>query len=251
MAAHMNPPPVGSQVPLDRERSGHANSPSSMQYGKYFFKCYYRIGSGSRDFMTLSWTHGQHQGPVEFMPCANRLEGGQFGGSFSFLSSTHFVQAKVNGNCFDPQENEAVVRRYIRQLEPLARTCSGAAAPAPTATPTPSTSGCSLQGAWYQFGSGTVEFTGNEHELRGTLAHGHTWDWVKTLEYKNGEHIFTVRKSGHCTYEGTMKFRWPTDPPAWFPVQLAVSGDSLEIKFLQEPKTTLYSFKGTYERVSR
>jgi beta-lactam-binding protein with PASTA domain len=134
-----NAPPVGSRLPLDRQKSGYNHSPGAVQYGRYSFECYYRIEPYSKNFMFIRWEHGQYQGPGYPVPCQDRREGGRFGGNYSFYSPTHHVEAMLNGNCFNAQENEATARSLIRQTEPFARPCAGAVVQPPTPVPPPPT----------------------------------------------------------------------------------------------------------------
>jgi len=134
-----NPPSVGSQLPLDRARSGYKRSTSSEQYGRPSFECYYRIEPYSKNFLFIRWTHVDYQGMGPMMSCESRTEGGRFGGNYSFYSRNHWVEAMLNGNCFNAQENEAISRRLIKQTEPFAKSCSGAGQPPPTWAPPPPT----------------------------------------------------------------------------------------------------------------
>jgi len=73
------------------------------------------------------------------MSCESRTEGGRFGGNYMFYSPTHHVEAMLNGNCFNAQENEGVARSLIRQTEPFAWPCAGVVRPRPTPIPPPPT----------------------------------------------------------------------------------------------------------------
>lgn len=134
-------PPAGARLPLDRQRSGHEEG-SSREWGTYVFRCYYSFGNHYTEFISIWWSHSGSP-RSQYSGCGGR-EGERFGGTYGFFSPTHIVEAKLNGNCFDAREYEAVARSLIRQTEPFAKSCTGAVVqppapmpPTPTNTPVP------------------------------------------------------------------------------------------------------------------